>query len=667
MPQEKRYDANNLKVLKGLDPIRKRPGMYVGATDYRGTHHIVWEIIDNSIDEAVAGFGKKIIITIHKDGSLSVQDEGRGVPYDYNEQEKLNGLDIVFCTIHGGGKFDENSYKAASGLHGVGASCANALSTYLEVDVYKNGKHVYCKYIEKDSKTNDGLKYVPIKDDKVKLSSGIIEKEKTSRRGTTIRFLPSKKYLSDITFRHDLIADHLNNSACQCAGLRLILIDEIKNTKEEFYYEKGISEYLAKKNTGLKAINPVASFSSLNGDIKIEFAFQFLNEVYEERIYSFANTVFTTLEGTHVRGLRSGITKAFNDYAAQNGFIKGKEKLDGDDIREGLSVVLSVTIPENKIQFEGQTKEKLGTPEAASAVENFVYEKLYYYLVENKEITKNIIQKVLDSKKAREAARSARDDVRGKVKINNEKTTLMLSGKLVPPQSKEYNKCELFIVEGDSAGGSAKKCRDRKYQGLLPLRGKPKNISTDSENAFMKNEELSTLAYTIGTGTDKNFNIKDLKYDKVIIMTDADTDGAHIQNLLINFFFLKMRPLIEKGHLYIACPPLYRVSKMVGRKTSEEFCWTDQDVIDAKKKLGANCEVSRYKGLGEMDADQLWKTTMDPKSRKLIRVKLQDYDIAKGMVETFMGKDPSLRAKWINENIDFSDKSDFLSLKGDDK
>ncbi len=642
------YQASSLKILKGLEPVRKRPGMYIGSTDWRGTHHLVWEIVDNSIDEAIAGYGKRIAITIHKDGSLSVLDEGRGIPCDYNEKEKMNGLDIVFCTLHGGGKFDDKAYKSAAGLHGVGAACANALSKWLEVTIYKNSSEFYCKY------ENGGRK-----------TTGVITKGKTNKHGSLVRFLPSNEVLEDVNFQFDLIAEHLNNSACQCPGVRFILSDERDGNKKEFFYEKGILEYLQNKNEGKKAINPVTYFATTDGEIKAEFCFQFLEEVYEEKIYSFANSVYTTLEGSHVRGLRSGITKAFNDFASKNGYIKGKEKLDGNDIREGLSVVVSVRIPEGKIQFEGQTKEKLGTPEAATVVDSLVYEKLYYYLVENKDITKKIFQKILDAKKAREAARNARDDVRGKVKQNNEKTTLLLSGKLVPPQSKEYHRCELFIVEGDSAGGSAKKCRDRRYQGLLPLRGKPKNISNDSENAFMKNEELSTLTYTIGTGTGKDFNIKDLRYDKVIIMTDADTDGAHIQNLLINFFFLKMRPLIETGHVYIACPPLYRVSKMVGKKTSEEFCWTDQDVIDAKKKLGANCEVSRYKGLGEMDADQLWKTTMDPNTRKLIKLTLPDYDSAREKVETFMGKDAAPRAKWIDENIDFSDKSDFLSLKGE--
>ena len=401
-------------------------------------------------------------------------------------------------------------------------------------------------------------------------------------------------------------------------------------------------------------------FSDYSSEIKAEFAFQFLEDQYEEKIYSFANSIFTVLEGSHVRGYRSGITKAFNEYATRNNIIKNGTKLDGNDIREGITGVVSVRIPEGKIQFEGQTKEKLGTPEAANVVENLVYNSVTRYLIENKQYASKIFAKILESQKARLAARSAKEEVRKQTPKDNEKTTLMLSGKLVPPQSKDYKKCELFIVEGDSAGGSAKKCRDKRYQGLLPLRGKPKNVSADAEDAFMKNEELSTLAYTIGTGTGKDFNIKNLRYDKVIIMTDADTDGAHIQNLLINFFYLKMKPLIEEGHVYVACPPLYRVMKMVGKKTTEIYAWNNFELEEAKKKIGSGYVINRYKGLGEMDAEQLWKTTMDPKYRKLLQVVITDDNKANEMINLFMGKDAGPRYQWINENIDFSDKSDFF-------
>ncbi|MDY2747025.1 MAG: DNA topoisomerase IV subunit B [Bacilli bacterium] len=641
--RENKYTASSLKILKGLEPVKKRPGMYIGSTDWRGTHHLVWETIDNAIDEALSGWGKKIYINIYKDGSISVQDEGRGIPCDYNEQEKMDGLDIVFCTLHGGGKFDSSSYKSSAGLHGVGSACVNALSEWLEVTVYKDGTEYHASY------KNNGDK-----------RSGTKVIGPTTKRGSIIRFKPDSRYLPEPEFKFDIIAERLNNSACQANGVHFYLYDERTKEKQEFFYQEGIKEYLQKKNEKKKGLHPIAMFSDYSSEIKAEFAFQFLEDQYEEKIYSFANSIFTVLEGSHVRGYRSGITKAFNEYATRNNIIKNGTKLDGNDIREGITGVVSVRIPEGKIQFEGQTKEKLGTPEAANVVENLVYNSVTRYLIENKQYASKIFAKILESQKARLAARSAKEEVRKQTPKDNEKTTLMLSGKLVPPQSKDYKKCELFIVEGDSAGGSAKKCRDKRYQGLLPLRGKPKNVSADAEDAFMKNEELSTLAYTIGTGTGKDFNIKNLRYDKVIIMTDADTDGAHIQNLLINFFYLKMKPLIEEGHVYVACPPLYRVMKMVGKKTTEIYAWNNFELEEAKKKIGSGYVINRYKGLGEMDAEQLWKTTMDPKYRKLLQVVITDDNKANEMINLFMGKDAGPRYQWINENIDFSDKSDFF-------
>ena len=641
--RENKYTASSLKILKGLEPVKKRPGMYIGSTDWGGTHHLVWETIDNAIDEALSGWGKKIYINIYKDGSISVQDEGRGIPCDYNEQEKMDGLDIVFCTLHGGGKFDSSSYKSSAGLHGVGSACVNALSEWLEVTVYKDGTEYHASY------KNNGDK-----------RSGTKVIGPTTKRGSIIRFKPDSRYLPEPEFKFDIIAERLNNSACQANGVHFYLYDERTKEKQEFFYQEGIKEYLQKKNEKKKGLHPIAMFSDYSSEIKAEFAFQFLEDQYEEKIYSFANSIFTVLEGSHVRGYRSGITKAFNEYATRNNIIKNGTKLDGNDIREGITGVVSVRIPEGKIQFEGQTKEKLGTPEAANVVENLVYNSVTRYLIENKQYASKIFAKILESQKARLAARSAKEEVRKQTPKDNEKTTLMLSGKLVPPQSKDYKKCELFIVEGDSAGGSAKKCRDKRYQGLLPLRGKPKNVSADAEDAFMKNEELSTLAYTIGTGTGKDFNIKNLRYDKVIIMTDADTDGAHIQNLLINFFYLKMKPLIEEGHVYVACPPLYRVMKMVGKKTTEIYAWNNFELEEAKKKIGSGYVINRYKGLGEMDAEQLWKTTMDPKYRKLLQVVITDDNKANEMINLFMGKDAGPRYQWINENIDFSDKSDFF-------
>ena len=646
-----KYGSSDLVILHDLEPITTRPGMYIGSTDYLGTHHLAWEVIDNSVDEAVAGYGKNITVTIYKDGSLSVRDEGRGMPYDYNEQEKKDGFDIIFGTIHGGGKFSNKNYKTSAGLHGVGAACVNAFSEWVEITVYKNGKEVVGGY------KNGGKEKIPVQ---------VIGN--TAKRGSFVRFKPKLGILTDVTWRHELFVEHLNNRASQLPGVHLFLVDEVKGTKDEFYYENGIVEFLERKNEKDKALTPVLHFKEEVDGNTIEFAIQYLDQVYEERLFSFANTIYTPDEGTHVSGFRKGFNRAINEYAQESGIIKKNAKIDNDDIKEGLSVIISVMIKESDLHFIGQTKGKLGTSAIQNPVNNFVYERVYYFLKENKSYAKAIMDKIMVAANARIKARKASEEVRTGVKPNDTKTQLLLSGKLVPPNSKDYSKCELFIVEGDSAGGSAKNCRDRRYQGLLPLRGKPKNISTDAEDAFMKNEELSTLTYTIGTGAGKDFNIKNLHYDKIIIMTDADTDGSHIQNLLLNFFYKKMRPLIENGHIYVACPPLYRVYKMVGRKTYEEFCWDEHDLEVARKKIGSGYIISRFKGLGEMDANQLWKTTMDPNTRRLIQIKMPDIESAGDKIELFMGKDASRRQVWINENIDFSNKDDFaVMLKNNQK
>ncbi len=645
---EDNYSASSLSILHDLEPVTTRPGMYIGSTDYLGTHHLAWEVIDNAVDEAVAGFGKNITVTIHEYGSLSCKNEGRGIPYDYNAKEKKDGFDIIFCTLHGGGKFTDKNYKTSSGLHGVGAACVNAFAEWLTITVYKDGKEVTGGY-------KDG--------GKKKIAPKVVGN--TTKRGSLVRFMPHLGILTDVTWRIELFEEHLNNTASQLPGVHIFLIDERINKKEEFYYENGIKEYLEKKNSDQKGLTPILHFKeTVNGNV-IEFAFQYLDQFFSEKLFSFANTVFTPDEGTHVRGFRIGFNKAINDYAEEANYIKKGGKIDPEDIKEGLTVVLSVMIKEQELHFIGQTKGKLGTASIQNPVSNFVYDKVYYFLKENKGFAKAIMDKIMLAANARSKARKATEEVRTNIKTNDPKAQLLLSGKLVPPNSKDYSKCELFIVEGDSAGGSAKNCRDKRYQGLLPLRGKPKNISTDAEDAFMKNEELSTLTYTIGTGAGKDFNIKNLHYDKIIIMTDADTDGSHIQNLLLNFFYKKMKPLIEEGHIYVACPPLYRVSKMVNKKTIEEFCWTDVELEEARKKIGSGYVVSRYKGLGEMNAEQLWETTMDPTRRRLIQITMPDDNVASDKIDLFMGKDASRRQQWINENIDFSDKSDFIAIAKD--
>lgn len=639
------YSANSLSILHDLEPVTTRPGMYIGSTDYLGTHHLAWEVLDNAVDEAVAGYGKNITMTIHNDGSLSIRDEGRGIPYDYNEKEKKDGFDIIFCTLHGGGKFSDKNYKTSSGLHGVGAACVNAFAEWLDITVYKDGKEVRGGY-------RDG--------GKKKIKPEVVGP--TTKRGSLVRFKPGLGILTDVTWRYELFHEHLNNTASQLPGVHVFLIDERDGKKEEFFYQNGIREYLEKKNENQTGLTPILHFKDTIDGNTIEFAFQYLDKFFDERFYSFANTVYTPDEGTHVRGFRIGFNKAINEYAEESGFIKKGSKIDPDDIREGLTCVLSVMIKEQELHFIGQTKGKLGTASIQNPVASFVYDKVYYFLKENKGFAKAIMDKIMIAATARSKARKASEEARGGVKANDPKAQLLLSGKLVPPNSKEYDKCELFIVEGDSAGGSAKNCRDRRYQGLLPLRGKPKNISTDAEDAFMKNEELSTLTYTIGTGAGKDFNIKNLRYGKIIIMTDADTDGSHIQNLLLNFFYKKMKPLIEQGHIYVACPPLYRVYKMAGRKTVEEFCWNETDLENARKKIGSGYTISRYKGLGEMDASQLWATTMNPETRRLIQITMPDDASAGDKIDLFMGRDASRRQTWINENIDFSDKNDFIAI-----
>ena len=643
-----KYGANDLKILHDLEPIVTRPGMYIGSTDYLGTHHLAWEIIDNSVDEVVAGFGNYIKVTILKDGSLSVEDHGRGIPYDFNEKEKKDGFDIIFCTIHGGGKFTDKVYQTSSGLHGVGAACVNAFAEYINIKVFKDGK-----IIEGGYKNGGKIKIPP-------QQIGI-----TSKHGSIVTFKPMLNPLEDITWRYELFHDHLNNTASQLPGCEIVLEDQRTNTKETFCYPNGIVDFLQANIKDSAMLCPIIHGKEMVDKNQIEFAFTYLDNDYDEKVYSFANTVFTSDEGTHVQGFRTGFNKAINDYALEEGYIKSTQKINPEDIKEGLRAVISVMIHETELHFIGQTKSKLGTASIRPQVQTFIYNKVYYFLKENKPTASKILEKIMKAAEARLNARKTLDEARsGKViKPSDPKAQLLLSGKLVPPISKDTSKCELFIVEGDSAGGSVKNCRDSLYQGLLPLRGKPKNISNDAEEAFMNNEELSTLTYTIGTGAGKDFNYKNLRYNKIIIMTDADTDGSHIQNLLLNFFFKKMRPLIEKGHIYAACPPLYRVHKIVGKKEVEEFCWNDEDLDKARKKIGTGYVISRYKGLGEMNPEQLWTTTMDPHNRRLIQITINDLVTAGDMIELFMGKDASRRQKWINENIDFSDKSDFQKIK----
>lgn len=629
------YSADDIHILQGLDGVRKRPAMYIGSSNSTGLHHLVWEVVDNAVDEALAGYGEKISVTIHKDGSISVSDEGRGIPCGVNKATGKPAVVLVFTELHAGGKFNSAVYKVSGGLHGVGAAVTNALSEYCDVTVYQNGKVYHIRF------ENGGH-----------IVEDLHEIGTTKKHGTTVRFKPDKTIFTTTEFKRETIAGRLQESAFLMKGVRFSLTDERTGETQEFYYENGMVEYIHSLNVNKKHLSDVMAFEETDPatQIHMEVALQYCNEDYNETLLSYVNNVRTRDGGTHETGFRTGITRAVNDFGENYNLLHGK-KLDGSDVREGLTAVISLKIPEEKLEFEGQTKSKLGTPEATYIVQNFIYNKFTYYLTENKEFATAVIKKCIDAQTARIAARKAKDLARSQKKA---KTEVILSDKLTPAQSKEYAKNELFIVEGDSAGGSAKNGRDKLHQAILPLRGKPLNTQGLPLNVVLKNEEIATITNTIGAGFGQSFDLDDIKYGKIIIMTDADTDGAHIQTLLLTFFYHYMRPLITSGHIYIAVPPLYRVYKEENKRMLQEYAWDDEGLEAAKKKIGAGYKVSRYKGLGEMDASQLKETTMDPKTRLLIRVDINDPIVAENRVQTLMGKDTSIRKKWVEENVDFN-------------
>ena len=635
-----RYTADDIHVLQGLEAVRVRPAMYIGSTNTQGLHHLVWEIVDNAVDEALAGFGNRIVITIHKDGSLSVLDEGRGVPTGINSETGKSALELVYTVLHAGGKFNNSVYKVSGGLHGVGASVTNALSRWLDVLVYRDGNITHMRF-------HDG--------GKIEVPLEVIGQ--TKKHGTFVRFLPDDRIFSTVDFKFETIANHIQESAYLLKGVKFILIDERNGQSTEFYYENGIQEYCANLNNEKNPLSPIIHFQDQDNEtgIIMEVAMQYCLDDYNETIYSYANNVRTRDGGTHEAGFRTGLTRAINDWADNNKLLKGK-KLEGNDVRIGLTAIISVQVPQG-MEFEGQTKGKLGTPQALPVMANFIYNQLTYYLTENKEVAINIIKKCVDSQAERIAIRKARDAVRSSKKAKQE---VILSDKLTPAQSKDYDKNELFIVEGDSAGGSARKGRDRIHQAILPLRGKPLNTDSVSLEKMLHNEEFATIINTIGAGYGQSFDINEIRYGKIIIMTDADTDGAHIQTLLLTFFYHYMRPLITAGHVFIAVPPLYRVFKEVNHKMVQEYAWDDEGLETAKKKVGAGYKISRYKGLGEMDAVQLKETTMDPKTRLLIRVNIEDPVLVDREVSILMGKDSSQRKVWVEENVNFNEVDTFI-------
>ncbi|MFS6498843.1 DNA topoisomerase IV subunit B [Streptococcus agalactiae] len=632
------YGDDAIQVLEGLDAVRKRPGMYIGSTDGTGLHHLVWEIVDNAVDEALSGFGNRIDVIINKDGSITVTDHGRGMPTGMHAMGKPT-VEVIFTVLHAGGKFGQGGYKTSGGLHGVGSSVVNALSSWLEVEIIRDGA-IYRQRFENGGKPVTTLKKI-----------GTAPKSKS---GTSVSFMPDQSIFSTIDFKFNTIAERLKESAFLLKNVTLTLTDNRSEEAEhlEFHYENGVQDFVEYLNEDKETLTPIMFFEGEEQEFHIEVALQY-NDGFSDNILSFVNNVRTKDGGTHETGLKSAITKSMNDYARKTGLLKEKDKnLEGSDYREGLSAILSILVPEEHLQFEGQTKDKLGSPLARPIVDGIVSEKLTYFLMENGDLASNLIRKAIKARDAREAARKARDESRNGKKSKKDKG--LLSGKLTPAQSKNAKKNELYLVEGDSAGGSAKQGRDRKFQAILPLRGKVLNTAKAKMADIIKNEEINTMIHTIGAGVGPDFNLDDINYDKIIIMTDADTDGAHIQTLLLTFFYRYMRPLVEEGHVYIALPPLYKMSKGKGKKEIVEYAWTDIELEELRQKFGKGSLLQRYKGLGEMNADQLWETTMNPETRTLIRVTIEDLARAERRVNVLMGDKVPPRRQWIEDNVKFT-------------
>ena len=639
MPKQQ-YDESSIVILEGLDAVRKRPGMYIGSTDSKGLHHLVWEIVDNAIDEALNGYGDEITITLEKDGSVTVEDHGRGMPVG-KHKSGVSTLQVIFTILHAGGKFTSHGgYTSAGGLHGVCASVVNALCTWCKVMVH-DGKDVWSMTFE------DGGSKI-----------GKLEKVgKTNHTGSIVSFKPDPSIFKSVHFSYSTICERAQEDAFLLKGLKMIVRDKRKEEKEVVYqYEDGLKAFIEEVNQDHTPMHDPISFRGESNQIIVEGCFQYTDE-YQENIFSFTNMVRTRDGGSHETGAKQAFTKVFNEYARKNGFLKEKDKgFDGNDVREGLTLVINLTIPEDYLQFEGQTKEKLGTPEAKPATETVVSENLRYFLEENKEIANALVRKIIKAAQARNAARKARADIRnGKGKNRSER---VLSGKLASAQSKDARRKELYLVEGDSAGGSAKQGRDSKYQAILPLRGKVLNTEKASLEAIEKNEELNTIIHALGAGVGANFTAEDSNYYKVIIMTDADDDGAHIQNLLLTFFYRYMRDLITHEMLYIALPPLYRIAK-AGK---EYYLYTNEELDEKKAELKNGYTITRYKGLGEMNATQLWDTTMNPESRTLLCVTIENAMMAEKRVTELMGDKAELRRNWIEDNVVFTLEDDYKEV-----
>ena len=643
------YEAKDIVVLEGLDAVRLRPGMYIGTTGLKGLHHLLWEIVDNAIDEIANGFGDKITITINKDGSATVTDNGRGIPVDIHPTAHVSAVQVVFTELHAGGKFNNSNYSYSGGLHGVGASVTNALSRWLNVTVCKNKKKYYMEfesYVTPNGKIKSGMPKAPLK-----------EIGDTDERGTTVSFLPDSRVFGDLTFDFGIIAKRIEELAFLNKGLKIELTDLRTGDRVSYHYEGGIKDFLAYIDKGKNRLFSTPIYFSAETDVlKAECALEY-TDGYTENCFSFVNNIPTTEGGTHEIGFKTALTKVLNDYARNNGYLKEKDaNLLGDDYREGLTVIIAVKM--KNVQFEGQTKTKLGNPEAKTELDAITTRELTKFFKDktNEKIADVIINKAKGAAKSREAAKHAKEITRAKNSADN----FNLVGKLASCTSRKSGFCELFIVEGDSAGGSAKMGRDRKTQAILPLRGKPLNAEKKRIDQVLANEEIQTIISALETGIQEDFNIDTLRYGKVIILSDADQDGMHIRSILLTFFYRYMRGLITSGHVYVGLPPLYKVYK----KDYTEYVYSDRELPEAINRCGKGYSIQRYKGLGEMNPEQLWETTMDPDKRTLMQVTIDDAAQAEKMVTVWMGDNIDARKEYIAEHANFNRLDSFAEEYG---